>query len=98
MSPPTQPPPPLPVSPEELYNVVCVAASQNPAQVQDSANRLKELLARPAAYDILHEIAAQKTVPLQVRQQAMIQFKNATTGHWRSNRQVYQLRSAIFIH
>ncbi|KAM5532278.1 hypothetical protein V8D89_014036 [Ganoderma adspersum] len=86
MSPPAQAPPQEPVSPEELYNVVCGAASQNPAQVQESTNRLKELLTRPGAYDILHEIAAQKTVPLQVRQQAMIQFKNATTGHWRSNR------------
>ena len=87
MSPPAQAqPPPQPVSPEELYSVVCGAASQNPAQVQESTNRLKELLALPGAYDVLHEIAAQKTVPLQVRQQAMIQFKNATTGHWRSAR------------
>ncbi|PIL37210.1 hypothetical protein GSI_00903 [Ganoderma sinense ZZ0214-1] len=86
MSPPAQATPQEPVSPEELYNVVCAAASQNPAQVQESTNRLKELLTRPGAYDILHEIAAQKTVSLQVRQQAMIQFKNATTGHWRSNR------------
>ncbi|KAI1796323.1 ARM repeat-containing protein [Ganoderma leucocontextum] len=85
MGPPTQAQP-HPVSPEELYNVVCAAASQNPAQVHESTNRLKELLERPGAYDILHEIAAQKAVPLQVRQQAIIQFKNATTGHWRSNR------------
>ncbi|KAH9943383.1 ARM repeat-containing protein [Epithele typhae] len=70
---------PQQVSPEELYNVVCGAASQNPAQVQASTTI-------PGAYDILHEIAAQRTVPLQVRQQAIIQFKNAATGHWRSRK------------
>ncbi|TBU32713.1 ARM repeat-containing protein [Dichomitus squalens] len=85
MAPPSQAQP-QPVSPEELYNVVCGAASQNPSEVQVSTDRLKDLLERPGAYDILHEIAAQKTVPLQVRQQAMIQFKNATSGHWRSRK------------
>ena len=85
MGPPVQAQP-QPVSPEELYSVVCGAASQNPSEVQASTTRLKELLERPGAYDILHEIAAQKSVPLQVRQQAMIQFKNATTGHWRSRK------------
>ncbi|KAI0638247.1 ARM repeat-containing protein [Trametes polyzona] len=74
------------VSPEELFDVVCGAASQNPAQVQQSTTRLKELLEVPGAYDILHEIAATKTVALQVRQQAIIQFKNAATGHWRSRK------------
>ncbi|KAI0677486.1 ARM repeat-containing protein [Trametes maxima] len=54
------------VSPEELFNVVCGAASQNPAQVQASATRLKELLEIPGAYDLLQEIAATKTVALEV--------------------------------
>ncbi|CDO76254.1 hypothetical protein BN946_scf184470.g12 [Trametes cinnabarina] len=85
MSPPTQAAP-ASVSPEELYNVVCRAASQNPADVQASTARLKELLEIPGAYDILQEIAATKTLPLQVRQQAIIQFKNAATGHWRSRK------------
>ncbi|KAL7282456.1 hypothetical protein ACG7TL_003927 [Trametes sanguinea] len=85
MSPPTQAAPAT-VSPEELYNVVCGAASQNPAQVQASTTRLKELLEIPGAYDILQEIAATKTLPVQVRQQAIIQFKNAATGHWRSRK------------
>lgn len=85
MNRPAQAPPPT-VSPEELFNVVCGAASQNPAQVQASTTRLKELLDIPGAYDLLHEIAATKTVALQVRQQAIIQFKNAATGHWRSRK------------
>ncbi|KAI0650678.1 ARM repeat-containing protein [Trametes meyenii] len=74
------------VSPEELFNVVCAAASQNPAQVQASTTRLKELLDIPGAYDLLQEIAATRTVALEVRQQSIIQFKNAATGHWRSRK------------
>lgn len=73
-------------SPEELYDVVCGAASQDPRQVQASAARLKELLELPGAYDTLHEIAAQKTVPLAVRQQSIIQFKNAALSHWKSRK------------
>ncbi|KAI0832484.1 ARM repeat-containing protein [Trametes gibbosa] len=85
MSPPTQAIQ-ASVSAEELFNVVCGAASQNPTQVQASTARLKELLDIPGAYDVLQEIAASKTVALQVRQQAIIQFKNAATGHWRSRK------------
>ncbi|KAI9000953.1 ARM repeat-containing protein [Trametes punicea] len=85
MSPPAQTAPAT-ISPEELYNVVSGAASQNPAQVQASTARLKELLEIPGAYDLLQEVAATKSVPLQVRQQAIIQFKNAATGHWRSRK------------
>ncbi|KAI0660923.1 ARM repeat-containing protein [Cubamyces menziesii] len=77
---------PSTVSPEELFNVVRGAASQDPGRVQASTTRLKELLEIPGAYDLLQEIAATKSVTLQVRQQAIIQFKNAATGHWRSRK------------
>ncbi|KAH9947240.1 ARM repeat-containing protein [Amylocystis lapponica] len=73
-------------SPDELYNVVCGAASQNPAQMQASAERLKAILQLSGALDTLHEIAAQKPVPLPVRQQAIIQFKNTALGHWRARK------------
>ena len=85
MSPPSHAQP-QPISPEELYNIVCGAASQDPALVQASTTRLKEALEIPGEYDVLHEIAATKSVPLPVRQQAIIQFKNAATGHWRSRK------------
>ncbi|RDX55688.1 ARM repeat-containing protein [Lentinus brumalis] len=85
MAPPAQPQPQS-ISPEELYNIVCGAASQDPALVQASTTRLKAALEIPGEYDVLHEIAATKSVPLPVRQQAIIQFKNAATGHWRSRK------------
>jgi len=74
------------VSPAELYNVITAAASQDFVQVQASTSRLKEMLDLSGAYDALHEIAAEKSIPLQVRQQSIIQFKNVALTHWRSRK------------
>ncbi|KAJ3517980.1 hypothetical protein NLJ89_g157 [Agrocybe chaxingu] len=38
------------------------------------------------AYDALQDIASQRSLPSAVRQQAIIQFKNAVVGHWRSRK------------
>ncbi|KAF9464415.1 armadillo-type protein [Collybia nuda] len=74
------------VSPEELYEVVTTASSQDPAQVQVSSKRLKQMLDMFGTFDALHEIAAQHTIPLAIRQQSIIQFKNAALNHWRSRK------------
>ncbi|KAJ7765016.1 armadillo-type protein [Mycena maculata] len=74
------------VSADEVYQVMTGAASQDPALFQASAARLKELLEMFGTYDALHEIAAQKAVPLVIRQQSIIQFKNAASSHWRSRK------------
>jgi hypothetical protein len=74
------------VSPDELYAVITGATSQDYAQVQASSKRLKELLVLFGTFDGLSEIAAQKNLPLQVRQQAIIQFKNNALNHWRSRK------------
>ncbi|EPQ59406.1 ARM repeat-containing protein [Gloeophyllum trabeum ATCC 11539] len=76
------------VDPQELYDVMCGAASQDPALMEKSTFRLKIMLDYFGAFDALHEIAAQKSVPLPVRQQSIIQFKNAALSHWRSRRLV----------
>ena len=54
--------------------------------MQTSATRLKELLQLSGAYETLYEIASQKTVPLAVRQQSTIQFKNNAVGHWKGRK------------
>lgn len=76
------------VSPEELYNVVCDAASQDPFKVKSSSEKLKEMFDMTGTCDALSEIAAQRTIPLQVRQQSIIQLKNCVLSHWRSRRYV----------
>ena len=77
------------VSPAELYQVVVGASSQDFNHVQVSCQRLKQLLDMLGAYDALHKIAARRDIPLPVRQQAIIQFKNAVLNHWRSRRCAY---------
>jgi hypothetical protein len=77
------------VSPAELYQVIVGASSQDFNQVQASTQRLKQLLDMLGAYDALHEIAARRDIPLPVRQQAIIQFKNAVLNHWRSRRWIF---------
>jgi len=74
------------VNPEELFNVISAAASQNPAQVQASAGRLKEMFEMFGTFDGLSDIASQKSLPIAVRKQSIIQFKNAALGHWRSRK------------
>jgi hypothetical protein len=78
--------PPVNVSPEELYNVICAAASQDPAQIKASSDRLKQMLEMTGTFDALSEIAAQRNLPLQVRQQSIIQLKNSSLGHWKSKK------------
>ncbi|KAF8195734.1 armadillo-type protein [Mycena galopus ATCC 62051] len=73
-------------SAEEVYQVMTGAASQDPALFVASSARLKEMLDMYGIYDALHEIAAQKAVQLQIRQQSIIQFKNAALPHWRSRK------------
>ncbi|KAF8351332.1 armadillo-type protein [Amanita rubescens] len=74
------------VSPQELFQVITNAASQDPTLVQQSSERLKEMLSMSGTFDALHEIASQKHLSLYVRQQAIIQFKNAALGHWKARK------------
>ncbi|PPQ99043.1 hypothetical protein CVT24_003603 [Panaeolus cyanescens] len=84
------------VSREELYQVITAASSQNISAIHASSQRLKEMLDMYGCYDALQELAANSTLPLAMRQQAIIQFKNAVVGHWRSRRLLSdELRSNI---
>ncbi|KAF9008940.1 armadillo-type protein [Cyathus striatus] len=74
------------VSPAELYEVLLSACSQDPSKIQASSKRLKQMLDMFGTFDALHEIATQRSVDLPIRKQAIIQFKNAALGHWRSRK------------
>lgn len=71
---------------DELFQVICDAASQDPAKMRASTDRLKELLDMTGSFDALSEIAVQQNLPLQVRQLSIIQLKNAVSNHWRSRK------------
>ena len=79
------PPPPQPATLEEVFAIVTGATSQDPVVLKASTDQLKQILERPGTLDFLQEIAAQKSVPLGVRQQSIIQVKNNMT-HWRAKR------------
>ena len=74
------------VSPEELYQVIVDASSQDVSRIKASSERLQAMLQMFGSYDSLQEIASRTTYPLPIRQQAMIQFKNAVLGYWRSRK------------
>jgi hypothetical protein len=75
------------VNPQEVLEVVRGAASQDPARVKISSDRLKQLEDGCfGTYQTLHEIAGQQSLDLVVRQQSLIQFKNAAITHWKSRK------------
>jgi hypothetical protein len=87
-------PPPTSAAPtvndDELLHIVTLASSQIPEQLKASTDRLKVLLDTHAGtYNALHRIAADPSQPLPVRQQSIIQFKNAALSHWRSRKSVF---------
>lgn len=79
------PAPPQPATLEEVFAIVTGATSQDPAVLKPSTDQLKLILERPGTLDFLQEIAAQKSVPVAVRQQSIIQVKN-NMKHWKAKR------------
>jgi hypothetical protein len=75
------------VNDQELYSVLCQGVSQD-ASLLDSSTKAMASMAndRFGTFDTLQRIAAQKDVPLPVRQLAILQFKNHALGHWRSRK------------
>ncbi|KAH8106154.1 ARM repeat-containing protein [Cristinia sonorae] len=73
---------------DELFQVICDAASQDPLKIKTSTDRLKQMLDMTGCFDALSQISAQRVMPLQVRQQSIIQLKNAVINQWRSRRLV----------
>nr|GAT59975.1 predicted protein [Mycena chlorophos] len=71
---------------DEVFGVMSGCSSQDPAVLQASTARLKELLNVFGIFNALHEIAAEKSAPLHIRQMAIIQFKNTAAQNWRSRK------------
>lgn len=82
-------------SPEELYDVIVGAASQDPRLVVSSTDRLKKMLDMHGTFDCLSTIACQRSLPLNVRQQSIIQFKNVALNHWKARRYGHSSNSGL---
>ncbi|KAF9534185.1 armadillo-type protein [Crepidotus variabilis] len=74
------------VNPTEVYEVILGACSADLTILQASSKRLKFLVEMFGTFDALQEIASRQDLPLAVRQQAIIQFKNSVLNHWRSRK------------
>lgn len=71
---------------DELYNVLYAATGQDPVLIMASSERLKTMLTMFGILDGLSTVSAQKSLPLQVRQQSAIQLKNVVQQSWRSRK------------
>ncbi|CAE6485218.1 unnamed protein product [Rhizoctonia solani] len=72
---------------EDLYPAlagVAEALRSQPAQIKAAEARLDQVLKVPGAYNAAHELAAQKSVPEEVRQLAISRVKNMVVQSWRS--------------
>ncbi len=85
------------VSPQELYQALEGATSQDPRVLHQSDKRLKQMLGLFGAFDALQNIAAERSVPLPVRQQAIIQFKNEALKSWKSRKYVLRIVPEYFL-
>lgn len=74
------------VNPQELLDVIAGASSQDPIRLQAASKRFKEMLAMSGTFDALSEISSQRSLPLAVRQQSIIQLKNNALNNWRSRK------------
>ena len=81
------------VVPEELYQVIVGATSQDPRLVMSSTNRLKQMVDMFGTFDCLSTIACQRSLSLNIRQQSIIQFKNVAMSHWKARR--YEVKAKV---
>lgn len=83
------------VSPTELLQVLNGACSLDQAQIMASGDRLKQMLDMFGIFDSLQDVAAQRELPLPIRQQAIIQFTRAAPNHWKSRKWTSPLWTAF---
>jgi len=77
------------VNPQELFQAIVDASSQDPSRVHSSSVRLEQMSRMLGTIDALQEIAVERSLSLPIRQQAVIQFKNSVSTSWRSRRYLW---------
>jgi hypothetical protein len=73
-------------SPDELLQIVIGSTSQDPVTMKANDGRLKEMVQLPGVLVLLYEFAVQRELPVPVRLQCILQFKNNAVSQWRSRR------------
>lgn len=75
---------PDPLNPAEVFSTLQAACSQNYADLKVATAALEVLHKHPDFLDIVQSIAAEKSVDLNVRKMAILEFKNLAIAQWRS--------------
>jgi hypothetical protein len=80
-----------PVQPGDILRVLQALSSQDPSAFKGAEEQLKQFGEQPGTWELVHQYAAQKDLPLDLRKQALIQFKNSAVTRWRSRKGVLSL-------
>ncbi|KZW04127.1 ARM repeat-containing protein [Exidia glandulosa HHB12029] len=67
----------------EIFAAISGATTQDPARVQAATEALQKLESEAGTFNVLYSIAAQRSVPLDVRKLAIIRMKNVGVASWR---------------
>jgi len=78
-----------PVQSEDVLRVLQLLSSQDPQVFKNAEEQLKQFGEQPGTWDLVHHHASQKNLPLNLRKQALIQFKNVAISRWRSRKLVF---------
>jgi beta-glucosidase/6-phospho-beta-glucosidase/beta-galactosidase len=73
-----------PLDPPAVFAALQNATSQNPAQLQAAAKAIEAMHKSADYLQIVQSIALERSVPLDIRKMAILQFKNVATSQWRT--------------
>ena len=73
-----------PLDPPAVFTALQNATSQNPAQLQAAAKAIEAMHKSADYLQIVQSIALERSVPLDIRKMAILQFKNVATSQWRT--------------
>jgi len=73
-----------PLDPPAVFAVLQNATSQNPAQLQAAAKAIEAMHKSADYLQIVQSIALERSVPLNIRKMAILQFKNVAASQWRT--------------
>lgn len=77
------------LDPQAVFTVLQNATSQNPAQLQSAAKAIEAMHKSTDYLQIVQSIALERSVPLDIRKMAILQFKNVATHQWRMKMYAY---------
>lgn len=69
---------------QHIYNALVDVASLDPNKLAAATTTLQAIEKQQGAFAEIFSIAATKSAPLNIRQMAIIQFKNNGVNSWRS--------------